>query len=295
MASEGVKLEAQEQETQPGKQYLMNPPPKSYDPNYKPSNKLQGKVALVTGGDSGIGRAVCYYFALEGATVAFTYVQGVEDQDASDALALITQAKTGDADEPLAIPTDLRSEDRCKQVVDEVVSRFGRIDVLVNNAAVQYYAESIEDITEEQLRTTFETNFFGYFFMAKHSLRHMKEGSSIVNTASAVAYKGSALLVDYSSTKGAIVTFTRSLALQLMKRGIRVNGVAPGLIWTPLEVASGSCPPDAILNFNSKAPMGRIGEPYEMAPSYVFLASNECSSYVTGQVLHPNGGTVING
>ncbi|KAL9240796.1 hypothetical protein vseg_014974 [Gypsophila vaccaria] len=295
MAGEGVKLPAQQQDTQPGKQYLMSPLPKSYDPNYKPSNKLRGKVALVTGGDSGIGRAVCYYFSLEGATVAFTYVQGVEDRDASDALALITQAKTSDADGPLAIPTDLRSEDRCKQVVEEVVSHFGRIDVLVNNAAVGYYAESIEDITEEQLRTTFETNFFGYFFMAKHSLRHMKEGSSIVNTTSVVAYKGNAVLVDYSSTKGAIVAFTRSLALQLMKRGIRVNGVAPGPIWTPLVVASGSGPPDTIVNFNSKAPIGRAGEPCELAPSYVFLASNECSSYVTGQVLHPNGGTVING
>ncbi|KAK9725464.1 hypothetical protein RND81_05G145300 [Saponaria officinalis] len=295
MASKGAKFPAQQQDTQPGKQYLMNPLPQSVNPNYKPSNKLQGKVAIVTGGDSGIGRAVCYYFALEGATVAFTYVQGIEDQDASDALALITQAKSSEADGPIAIPTDLRSEDKCRQVVDEVITRFGRIDVLVNNAAVQFCAESIEDITEEQLRRTFETNIFGYFFMARHSLRHMKEGSSIINTASAVAYVGNVNLLDYSSTKGAIVAFTRSLALQLIKRGIRVNGVAPGPIWTPLEVASGSLPLDTIVNFNSQAPIGRAGEPYEMAPSYVFLASNECSSYITGQVLHPNGGIAVNG
>ncbi|XP_074297809.1 glucose and ribitol dehydrogenase-like [Silene latifolia] len=293
MASEGDTFPPQQQDTQPGKQYLMTPLPISVDPNYKPSNKLQGKVALVTGGDSGIGRAVCYYFSLEGATVAFTYVPGQEDQDANDALALIKQAKASDASDPVAIPTDLRSEAQCQQVVEQVASLFGRIDVLVNNAAVQFYTESILDITEEQLKRTFETNIYAYIFMARESLKHMKEGSAIINTTSVVAYAGNADLLDYSCTKGAIVTFTRSLALQLLKQGIRVNGVAPGPIWTPLQVAS--LPVDKVVNFNSEAPIGRAGEPFEMAPSYVFLASNECSSYITGQVIHPNGGSIVNG
>ncbi|CAO2832080.1 unnamed protein product [Amaranthus hypochondriacus] len=292
MADEELKFPAQSQDTQPGKQYLMHPLPISVDPQYKPSNKLHGKVALVTGGDSGIGRAVCYYFSLEGATMAFTYVEGQEDQDANDALDLIKQGKTSDADEPLAITADLRSEEQCKEVIDKVVNRFGRIDVLVNNAGVQYYNESIEEVTEEQLRMTFEINIFAYFFLAKHALKHMKEGSSIINTASVLAYQGSSSLLDYSCTKGAIVTFTRSLALQLIKRGIRVNGVAPGPIWTPLEVAS--LPVDKIVTFGSQAGLDRAGQPFELAPSYVFLASNECSSYFTGQFLHPNGGTIVN-
>ncbi|XP_074307254.1 glucose and ribitol dehydrogenase-like [Silene latifolia] len=292
MAYPGGKYPAQHQDTQPGKQYLMCPLPISVDPNYKPSNKLQGKVALVTGGDSGIGRAVCYYFALEGATVAFTYVPGQEDQDASDALALIKQAQASDASDPVAIPTDLRCEAQCRQVVDQVAILFGRIDVLVNNAAVQFYTESIEDITEEQLRTTFETNIFSYIFMARESLKYMKEGSAIINTTSVVAYTGNADVLDYSCTKGAIVTFTRSLALQLIKRGIRVNGVAPGGVWTPLQVVS--WPAEMVANLGFQEPIGRIAEPFEMAPSYVFLASNDCSSFMTGQVLHPNGGIIVN-
>ncbi|VFQ88192.1 unnamed protein product [Cuscuta campestris] len=287
----GVKRRypAQHQETQPGKEYQMNPLPISVNPNYTPSNKLLGKVALVTGGDSGIGRAVCYYFSLEGATVAFTYVKGEEDQDAEDALRLIKDAKAPDAGEPIAVPADLRSEAACKAVV---AGRFKGIDILVNNAAVQYYAESIEEITEERLRRTFETNIFPYFFMSRYSLRHMEKGSCIINTSSVLAYTGKATLVDYSSTKGAIVTFTRSLALQLMKRGIRVNGVAPGPIWTPLQVVS--LPVEKVGAFNEEAPMERAGEPFEVAPSYVFLASNDCSSYITGQFLHPNGGSIIN-
>ncbi|XP_021861350.1 glucose and ribitol dehydrogenase [Spinacia oleracea] len=292
MASEDQKFPAQSQETQPGKQYLMNPLPISVNPNYKPSNKLHGKVALVTGGDSGIGRAVCYYFALEGATVAFTYVKGPEDKDAEDALELIRKAKVSNAHEPIAIPVDLRGEQNCKEVVEKVVSNFGCIDVLVNNAGVQYYAKSIEEITEDQLKTTFEINIFAYIFLAKHAIKHMKEGSCIINTASVLAYKGEETLVDYSATKGAIVTFTRSLALQLIKRGIRVNGVAPGPIWTPLEVAS--LPVERVVTFGSEAAMDRAGQPFELAPSYVFLASNDCSSYFTGQFLHPNGGMIVN-
>ncbi|KAK9664802.1 hypothetical protein RND81_14G069500 [Saponaria officinalis] len=295
MESEDLKFPEQRQETQPGKQYLMRPLPQSINPDYKPSNKLQGKVALVTGGDSGIGRAVCYYFALEGATVAFTYVEGIEEVDANDALGMFQRVKTSDADEPIAIPADLRSEENCEKVVNQVVQNFGRIDVLVNNASVQFYAPSFEDITAEQLRCTFEVNIFSYFFMTRHSLKHMKEGSCIINTASSFAYTGTPTYVDYSSTKGAVVSFTRSLALQLVKRGIRVNGVSPGPIWTPLKVAKGSSPVGALENFGSQTSIGRPGEPYEIAPSYVFLASDVCSSYITGQVLHPNGGTIVNG
>ncbi|XP_021750395.1 glucose and ribitol dehydrogenase-like [Chenopodium quinoa] len=294
MASEDQKFPPQTQDSQPGKQYLMNPLPISVNPHYIPSKKLHGKVALVTGGDSGIGRAVCYYFALEGATVAFTYVKGPEDRDAYDALTLIRKAANeNDAGDPIAIPAEFRrGEEESKYVVDQVVSRFGRIDVLVNNAAVQYYSKSIEEVAEEQLRTIFEINFFTYFFLAKHALKHMKEGSSIINSASAVAYKGEPTLLDYTCTKGAIVTFTRSLALQLIERGIRVNGVAPGPIWTPLQVAA--YPVERVVIFGSQAPVDRAAQPFEVAPSYVFLASNECSSYFTGQFLHPNGGMIVN-
>lgn len=292
MASEDAKFPPQHQDTQPGKQYLMHPQPQTVNPHYKPSNKLQGKVALVTGGDSGIGRAVCYHFSLEGATVAFTYVKGQEDRDAADALTLIKEAKSSDAKEPIAIPTDVRYEENCEHVVDEVIKQFGCIDILVNNAAVQFYAESIEDVTANMLRQTFETNFFAYFFMARYALRHMKEGSSIINTTSVLAYQGRKDLLDYSCSKGAIVSFTRSLSLQLVNRGIRVNGVAPGPIWTPLQVAS--LPVDQIVNLGSEVPLDRAGQPYEMAPAYVFLASNDCSSYITGQFIHPNGGTIIN-
>ncbi|KAL9237613.1 hypothetical protein vseg_012140 [Gypsophila vaccaria] len=297
MASEAAsKFPEQQQETQPGKEYLMRPVPETINPDYEPSNKLKGKVALVTGGDSGIGRAVCYYFALEGANVAFTYVEGIEYKDANDTLALILKANTSDKPkDPLAIPTDLRSEENCEKVVKEVVRYFGHIDVLVNNAAVQFCARSIEEITEKQLRATFETNIFAYFYMTRHALKHMKKGSTIINTASAVAYKGDPTLLDYGSTKGAIVSFTRSLALQLIKRGIRVNGVAPGPIWTPIQVAKGAMPKEAIPNLGSDTPFGRAGQPCEIGLSYVFLASNDCSSYIAGQFLHPNGGMIVNG
>ncbi|XP_021861588.2 glucose and ribitol dehydrogenase [Spinacia oleracea] len=293
MTSKGQKFPPQTQE-KPGKQFLMNPLPKSVNPQYKPSKKLHGKVALVTGGDSGIGRAVCYYFALEGATVAFTYVKGPEDKDAEDALELIRKAANeNEAGEPIAIPVDFsRGEDECKDLVEKVVKKFKRIDVLVNNAGTQYFTNNIEDISEKQIRLSFEINFFAPFFLAKHSLKYMKEGGSIINTVSVVAYRGEEKLVDYSCTKGALVTFTRSLGVQLINRGIRVNGVAPGPIWTPLHVAS--LPVERIVSLGSYAPMDRAAEPFEVAPSYVFLASNECSSYFTGQVLHPNGGLVVN-
>ncbi|KAL8155403.1 hypothetical protein AgCh_000692 [Apium graveolens] len=227
MAS-GGQFPPQKQERQPGKEHLMDPTPHHVSQDYTPDNKLHGKVALVTGGDSGIGRAVCHHFAMEGATVAFTYVKGQEDKDANDTLQLIRQAKSSDAKDPIAIAADLGYDDNCKRVVDQVVNVFGRIDVLVNNAAEQYKANSVEDIDEERLERVFRTNIFAYFFMARHALKHMREGSTIINTTSINAYKGNAKLLDYTATKGAIVAFTRGLSLQLINKGIRVNGVAPG-------------------------------------------------------------------
>ncbi|XP_054793403.1 NADPH-dependent aldehyde reductase 1, chloroplastic-like [Prosopis cineraria] len=292
MASGEQKFPRQKQETQPGKEHAMDPVPQFTSPNYKPSNKLQGKIALITGGDSGIGRAVCNLFALEGATVAFTYVKGQEDKDAEDTLEMINRAKASDAREPMAIPADVGYDENCKKVVDEVVNRYGRIDILINNAAEQYEAGSVEEIDEKRLDRVFRTNIFAYFFMARHALKHMKEGSSIINTTSVTAYKGSAKLLDYTATKGAIVAFTRGLSLQLASRKIRVNGVAPGPVWTPLIPASFK--EDETCQFGEEVPMKRAGQPIEVAPSYVFLACNHCSSYITGQVLHPNGGTIVN-
>ncbi|CAI9757582.1 unnamed protein product [Fraxinus pennsylvanica] len=293
MASNDQKFPPQKQETQPGKEHLMDPTPQPASLEYKPANKLLGKVAVVTGGDSGIGRAVCLCFALEGATVAFTYVKGDEDKDAADTLGMLKEAKHSDAKDPMAIPADLGYDENCKGVVEVVVNNYGRVDILVNNAAEQYKASSIEEIDEARLERVFRTNIFSYFFMVRHALKHMKQGSSIINTTSVTAYKGNDKLLDYTSTKGAIVAFTRGLALRLAKKGIRVNGVAPGPIWTPLIPASFSEEENA--NFGKEVPMQRAGQPIEVAPSYVFLASNVDSSYISGQILHPNGGTIING
>ncbi|GMI79307.1 chloroplast aldehyde reductase [Hibiscus trionum] len=292
MASNGQQLPPQKQDSQPGKEHVMNPIPQFSSPDYKPSNKLQEKVALVTGGDSGIGRSVCLLFAKEGATVAFTYVKGQEDKDAKDTLEMVKKEKTADAKDPMAIPADLGFDENCRKVVDEVVKAYGRIDILVNNAAEQYETSSVEEIDEERLLRVFRTNIFSYFFVTRHALKHMKEGSSIINTTSVNAYKGNATLLDYTATKGAIVAFIRGLALQLVNRGIRVNGVAPGPIWTPLIPASFD--EEKTAQFGSQVPMKRAGHPIEVAPCYVFLACNVCSSYITGQVLHPNGGTVVN-
>ncbi|KAK8633668.1 hypothetical protein V6N13_014509 [Hibiscus sabdariffa] len=293
MASGGQQQQPpQKQDSQPGKEHVMNPVPQFSSPDYKPSNKLQGKVALVTGGDSGIGRSVCILFAKEGATVAFTYVKGQEDKDAKDTLEMVKKEKTAGAKNPMAVPADLGFDENCKKVVDEVAKAYGLINILVNNAAEQYETSSVEEIDEERLLRVFRTNIFSYFFMTRYALKHMKEGGSIINTTSVNAYKGNASLLDYTATKGAIVAFTRGLALQLVNRGIRVNGVAPGPIWTPLIPASFD--EEKTAQFGSQVPMKRAGHPIEVAPSYVFLACNVCSSYITGQVLHPNGGTVVN-
>ncbi|XP_024366286.1 NADPH-dependent aldehyde reductase 1, chloroplastic [Physcomitrium patens] len=287
---------AQEQSQHPGEEHLMDPVPRHHGTNYKAAGKLKGKIALVTGGDSGIGRAVGVLFTREGATVAFTYVKGAEEKDAVDTINLLKQYKAegGGEGEPLAIPCDLGFDEQCKKVVDKVVEKYGRIDILVNNAAEQHVVENIEDLQPEQLERTFRTNIFSQFYLVRHALKHMKEGSCIINTTSVNAFKGNTTLLDYTSTKGAILAFTRGLALQLVKRGIRVNAVAPGPIWTPLIPASmGQGSPEKMKSFGSQCPMGRAGEPEEIATAYVFLASED-SSYFTGQTLHPNGGIVVN-
>ncbi|XP_075656519.1 NADPH-dependent aldehyde reductase 1, chloroplastic-like [Castanea sativa] len=205
---------------------------------------------------------------------------------------MLKKAKTSDAKEPMAIAADLGYDNNCKRVVDEAVNAYGQIDILINNAAEQYKSCSVEEIDEERLERVFRTNIFSYFFTVRHALKHMKQGSSIINTTSVNAYKGNKKLIEYTATKGAIVAYTRALALQLVERGIRVNGVAPGPIWTPLIPSSFS--EEECAKFGSEVPMGRAGQPIEVAPCYVFLACNHCSSYITGQVLHPNGGTVVN-
>ncbi len=263
----------------------MNPAPE-YVPRFKGSGRLKNKVALITGGDSGIGRAAAIAMAREGADVAFVYLE--EQRDADDTVQLI-EAENKQA---LAVQGDIGEEAFCREAVRRTVDTFGKLDILVNNAAEQHLRNRLEDISAEQLERTFRSNVFGYFYMTKAALPHLKEGSSIINTTSITAYKGSTHLIDYSATRGAIVSFTRSLSQAIVDRGIRVNGVAPGPIWTPL-VAS-SYPAEGIEKFGKNTPMGRPGQPCEVAPCYVFLASED-SSYMTGQVLHPNGGSVVGG
>lgn len=278
-------LPPQQQEQQPGIESKMHPAPK-YAPQYEGSGKLRGKVAIVTGGDSGIGRAVSVAFAREGADVAIAFHS--ETGDAEKTREEVEQ----EGRRCILMEGDVGQEDFCREVVRTTIDTFGRLDVLVNNAAEQHPKTSLEDITEEQLERTFRTNIYSYFFMAKAALPHLKEGSAIVNTTSVTAYRGSPGLLDYSSTKGAIVAFTRSLSGSLAEKGIRVNGVAPGPIWTPLIPSTFDA--EKVSTFGGDVPLGRPGQPNEVAPCYVFLASDE-SSYITGQVLHPNGGEIING
>jgi NAD(P)-dependent dehydrogenase (short-subunit alcohol dehydrogenase family) len=276
----------QKQEEQPGREYEMSPRPESEPPSEKSAGKLDGKVALISGGDSGIGRAVAIAFAREGADVAILYFN--EHKDAKETVRLVEK----EGRQCRAIAGDIGDEKFCKSAVAETVKTFGHLDILVNNAAEQHPQEGLEKISEKQLERTFRTNIFGYFFLAKAALPRLKEGSVIINTASVTAYRGSKNLLDYSATKGAIVAFTRSLSENLAEKNIRVNAVAPGPIWTPLIPSTFK--PEKVKKFGSDVPLKRPGEPSEIAPSYVFLASKD-SSYMTGQVLHPNGGEIVNG
>ncbi|GAB4202416.1 MAG: SDR family oxidoreductase [Coleofasciculaceae cyanobacterium] len=275
----------QHQNQQPGIEAEMTPKPKSQDSKYRAADKLEGKVALITGGDSGIGRSVAILYAREGADVAIVYLN--EDGDAEETKRLVE----AEGKRCLTIKGDIGDEQFCQQAVQQTVKELGHLDILVNNAAEQHPQESIENISAEQLERTFRTNIFSMFFLTKAALPHLKEGSSIINTTSVTAYKGNPQLLDYSSTKGAIVAFTRSLSQSLVEKGIRVNGVAPGPIWTPLIPST--FPEDKVKNFGKQVPMQRAGQPEEVAPSYVFLASDD-SSYMSGQILHPNGGEVVN-
>ncbi|MFH5187499.1 SDR family oxidoreductase [Paenibacillus sp. TAB 01] len=279
-------LPAQHQERQPGVETEMKPQPKSVDRRYRGSGKLEGKTAIITGGDSGIGKAAAVCFAAEGADIAIVYLD--EREDAEETRRLIE----AEGRSCLLIQGDVGEEDFCRDAVERTIGAYGKLDILVNNAAEQHPQPGLEDITQEQLERTFRTNIFSFFYMTKAAMPHLQEGASIINTASITAYKGSPTLLDYSSTKGAIVAFTRSLSMNLADKGIRVNGVAPGPIWTPLIPSTFEA--DKVAKFGADTPMKRPGQPEELGPAYVFLASDD-SSYMSGQFLHINGGSVING
>lgn len=279
------ELRKPQKQSRPGKEIEMDPKPKT-QPDKEVRKKLSGKVALITGGDSGIGKATALLFAEEGADIAISYLN--ENDDAEETKSEVEKFGR----KCILIPGDLGKENNCKKAVEATVKKLGKLDVLVNNAALHWEAASIEDITTEQLLKTFHSNFFSYFWTTKYALPYLKKGAAIINTTSVTAYRGSGHLIDYASTKGAIVSFTRSLAQNLVEKGIRVNGVAPGPIWTPL-IAS-TFDKKAVATFGSDVPMKRAGEPNEVAPCYLFLASED-SSYMTGQVLHPNGGEIVNG
>ncbi len=270
----------------PGHESRLEPKP-DFAPRYPGSGRLAGQVALVTGADSGIGRAVAVLFAREGAKVAIAYL--CEDDDAEETRRLVA----AEGSEALLLRGDLGDPDHARQVVRETVDRWGRLDVLVNNAGEQHPDQDIRGITPEQLQRTFQTNVYAMVYLVQAALDHLREGGAIVNCTSVTMYKGAAELIDYSSTKGAITAFTRSLSQQLAPQGIRVNGVAPGPIWTPLN-PSGAASPDKLRDFGKDTPLGRPGQPAEVAPAFLFLACAD-SSYMTGQVLHPNGGIVVNG
>lgn len=281
------QLRKPQHQQRPGLEKKLEPQPVFDYPENAGGNKLNGKIALITGGDSGIGKAVAVLFAKEGADIAIAYLN--EHNDARDTAALIKKRYNRQC---ILIAGDLSNEKHCKTVINKVIREYKRIDILVNNAALHYENKSLEDLSTRELLKTFSTNIFSYFWLTREALPYMKKNSCIINTASVTAYRGSGGLIDYASTKGAIVSFTRSLSSNLVKKGIRVNGVAPGPIWTPLIASSFSRKKVAV--FGSDVPMGRAGEPAEIAPAYLFLASED-ASYITGQFIHPNGGEIING
>ncbi len=279
-----TKTFPEQKQNLPGNEHLMNPEPEIIKENYNGSGKLLGKVAFITGGDCGIGRSVAVHFAREGANIAIVYLK--EDKDAQKTKQLVEK----EGQQCLLISGDLKDEKFCKSAIKNCVKTFSKINIIVNNAAVQFPQNELEKITAAQLQKTFETNIYPYFYITKAALPFLDKDDSIINTSSVTAYRGSEHLLDYSSTKGAILTFTRSLSTMLAKRQIRVNGVAPGPIWTPLIVATF----DKVSDFGKDNPMGRAGQPSEVGPAYVFLASED-SSYITGQFIHINGGELVGG
>lgn len=286
-SSKQKQFPPQRQSRQPGRQYKMEPQPSALRDGYRGSGKLEGKAALITGGDSGIGRSVAAAFAREGADVCIVYLE--EDRDAQETQRLVEE----EGRKCMLVRGDIGQRRFCERAVEQTARKFGRLDILVNNAAEQHMAKSITEITEEQLVRTFRTNIFSFFFLTAAAMEHLKNRKGcIINSTSVTAYRGSPALLDYSATKGAIVTFTRSLALGAVQDGVRVNAVAPGPIWTPLIPAT--FPADKVSSFGSDTPIGRAGQPHEVAGAYVFLASDD-ASYITGQVIHVNGGEIING
>ena len=286
MSEDKIQRPPQEQSKQPGSEEQMTPAPKSFAEGYVGSGKLKGQSVLITGGDSGIGRATAIMMAKEGADIAIVYLDEHEDAELTRAAIEKVGRRC------FLMSGDIGDEKFCRDAVAQTVERFGRLDVLINNAAEQHQQDDPAQISGEQLRKTFATNIFAMFYLVSAALPHLREGARIINTTSVTAYKGNPSLIDYSATKGAIVAFTRSLAMNLVKRGIRVNAVAPGPIWTPLIPASFDA--EKVAKFGDQVPMERAGEPDEVAPSFLFLAT-DASSYMSGQVLHPNGGVVVNG
>lgn len=279
-------LRKPQSQPRPGREAEMRPRPVYDRPEQKGSERLKNKIAFITGGDSGIGRAVCVLFAKEGADIIVSYLN--EDEDAQT----VKKAVENYGQRCLLIKGDISKEGFCVKAVKRAIKEFGKIDILVNNAGIHYESKTLEDISTQQLIKTFSTNVYPLFWFTKAALPFMAKGSSIINTASVTAYRGSKNLVDYAATKGAIVSFTRSLASNLIAKGIRVNAVAPGPIWTPLIVSS--LEPKKVAQHGSQSPMERAGEPVEVAPAYLFLASED-ASYISGQVIHPNGGEIVNG